>query len=189
MRKTFRFMLMASALGALSLAGAAGYAQSRKSAAIPRPRSRPTVVRAPKATPPSTAPVSLLNPDPMHPRGDLIEVSIKRQRLFAWRDGITVYRFIISTGRPGYDTPTGHYLIIAKYPTAWSEKWHVWMPWAMNWYGNYFIHQLPHFPGSTVNIGASKLGTPDSHGCIRVNVGDARTLFVWAAVGTPVWVH
>jgi len=140
------------------------------------------------SVPPPPAPVRL-NPDPMHRSGDLIEVSIDKQRLTAWRDGAIVFRFVISTGRPGYETPTGHYKILDKTENRWSRKWSVWMPYAMRWHEGYFIHQLPHKDGSSYNIGASKLGTPDSHGCVRVNVGDAERLFNWTAVGTPVWVH
>ncbi|MCA1833425.1 MAG: L,D-transpeptidase [Actinomycetota bacterium] len=129
------------------------------------------------------------NPDPRNPAGAVIEISIEHQRLTAWRDGRPVMRLVISTGRPGYETPTGHYKVIFKNRNAWSTKWGVWMPWAMNWHGNYFIHQLPHYPSSPVNIGASTLGKPASHGCVRVNVGDAESLFHWTKVGTPVWVH
>jgi lipoprotein-anchoring transpeptidase ErfK/SrfK len=147
------------------------------------------VVTTPSPSPTASVLPVLQNPDPQHRTGDVIEVSISQQRLTAWRDGRVVMRLVISTGRPGYDTPTGHYRVIAKYPKTWSAPWKVWMPWAMNWYGNYFIHQLPHFPGSSENIGASELGRPASHGCVRVNVGDAQRLYEWTAVGTPVWVH
>lgn len=131
----------------------------------------------------------LLNPDPKHPAGQLIEVSIKHQTLTAWRDGKIAYRFVISTGRKGYETPKGHYRILEKYENRWSYKWSVWMPYAMRWFEGYFIHQLPHKDGSSSNIGASKLGTPDSHGCVRVDVGDAKRLYKWTKIGTPVWVH
>jgi lipoprotein-anchoring transpeptidase ErfK/SrfK len=155
----------------------------------PAPAS-PSPTQVTLKTPPKPASrPALANPDSLHLEGDLIEVSIHSQRLTAWRDGHVVFRFVISTGRPGYETPAGHYKVISKTPNAWSRKWSVWMPWAMNWYGNYFIHQLPHYPGSKENIGASQLGTPASHGCVRVNVGDAERLFHWTGVGTPVWVH
>jgi hypothetical protein len=149
----------------------------------------PGVDHADPGDPHEPTPPVLLNPDPKHPAGRLIEISIKRQTLTAWRNGRVVYRFIISTGRKGYETPKGHYRILEKYENRWSRKWSVWMPYAMRWYQGYFIHQLPHKDGSSYNIGASKLGTPDSHGCIRVDVGDASTLFRWTKVGTPVWVH
>jgi lipoprotein-anchoring transpeptidase ErfK/SrfK len=128
----------------------------------------------------------------LHPRyakGDVIDISIRNQRVTAWHDGKVVMQFLISTGRPGYATPRGHYRVIFKSKRVFSYDWGVWMPYAMNWYGNYFIHQLPHYPGSTTYIGASQLGSPASHGCVRVNLGDAERLFNWAKTGTPVWVH
>jgi len=187
MRRIFHLTILAVALAALSVTAAARVGRSEAEPV--------TSATAPASPPPTQASLethprpAMSNPDPLHSQGRLIEVSIPRQMLTAWRDGHIMARFTISTGRPGYETPTGNYNIIAKNPNAWSRKWKVWMPWAMNWHGNYFIHQLPHYPGSTVNIGASKLGTPASHGCIRVNVGDAEWLFHWTATGTPVWVH
>jgi lipoprotein-anchoring transpeptidase ErfK/SrfK len=193
MRIIFRFMVVAVALAALPFAASAIHNPSEAAPVAP-------AVTSP-ASPPLTEasgehetnyrpthPVAM-NPDTLHRHGDLIEVSIEKQRLTAWHDGHIVHRFEISTGRPGYETPTGHYKVIAKIKNAWSRKWSVWMPWAMNWHGNYFIHQLPHKDGSSVDIGASRLGHPDSHGCVRVGVGNAETLFHWASVGTPVWVH
>jgi L,D-transpeptidase-like protein len=193
MRTIFRFTIVAVALAALSFGASALHAPSEAA-----PVASPTT--APASPPPTQAPNDFehdfhlhhevrINPDPLNRSGDLIEVSIDKQRLTAWHDGRVVYRFKISTGRPGYSTPTGHYKVLAKISNAWSRKWSVWMPWAMNWHGNYFIHQLPHKDGSSVNIGASKLGHPDSHGCVRVGVGNAETLFHWASIGTPVWVH
>jgi lipoprotein-anchoring transpeptidase ErfK/SrfK len=190
MKAKIRFMLAVAVLGAATAGVIAGNepVQARGTATLPH---APTVA-APAAEPtttPEPEPPAATNPDPLHPAGDLIEVSIAHQRLTAWRGGVTVYVFTISTGRPGYQTPTGHYKILEKYRNRWSRKWEVWMPYAMRWHNGYFIHQLPHANGSSYNIGASKLGKPDSHGCVRVNVGDAKTLFNWTAIGTPVWVH
>jgi len=129
------------------------------------------------------------NPDPLNLSGMLIEVSIAKQRLTAWKDGVVFMSTPISTGMPGYDTPPGHFHVIFKDVNAWSAKWGVVMPWALNIHGNYFIHQVTHYPGSTVNIGESTLGHPASHGCVRVGTGAAERLYNWARVGTPVWIH
>ncbi|MGH2794993.1 MAG: L,D-transpeptidase family protein [Actinomycetota bacterium] len=167
----------------------ASHAERAKAPIAAPPTATPTDAPiVPEPALPSPAPVAV-NPDPENPTGRLIEVSIKRQRLTAWRDGKIVYRFVISTGRRGYETPPGHYKILEKYKNRWSRKWSVWMPYAMRFFEGYFIHQLPHKDGSTYNIGATKLGMPDSHGCVRVDVGDAKQLFEWTKVGTPVWVH
>ena len=126
---------------------------------------------------------------PKRVSGTLIEVSIATQRLTAWQDGVVVLSTPISTGMPGYDTPPGHFHVLFKNPNAWSAKWGVIMPWALNIHGNYFIHQVTHYPGSTVNIGESRLGTRASHGCVRVGTAAAERLYRWARVGTPVWIH
>jgi lipoprotein-anchoring transpeptidase ErfK/SrfK len=188
MRTSFRLSIMVAALAALSSFAAVQQAHSDKPA-TPPPTATPSPPAVDAPVPTSTVEPAPENPDPRHPTGDVIEISIAKQRLTAWRDGRVVYRLVISTGRAGYETPPGHYKILEKYENRWSRKWSVWMPFAMRWYQGYFIHQLPHKDGSTYNIGASKLGRPDSHGCIRVNVGDAERLFRWTKVGTPVWVH
>jgi lipoprotein-anchoring transpeptidase ErfK/SrfK len=193
MRIIFRFMIVAVSLAALSFAASALHVPSEATpvASSVTAHASPPFTEAPGEHETNSRPTQsvAMNPDPLHRTGDLIEVSIEKQRLTAWDDGHIVHRFRISTGRPGYETPTGRFKVIVKIKNAWSRKWSVWMPWAMNWHGNYFIHQLPHKDGSSVNIGASRLGHPDSHGCVRVGVGNAEMLFHWASVGTPVWVH
>lgn len=139
--------------------------------------------------PGSVSRASKLNPDLENPTGMLIEVSITKQRLTAWKDGAVVMSGPISTGMPGYDTPTGHFHVIFKNAEAFSKTWGVVMPWALNFHGNYFLHQVTHYPNSTENIGLSKLGTRASHGCVREGIPFAERLYKWARVGTPVWIH
>lgn len=130
-----------------------------------------------------------LNPDPEQPFGDLIEISIDTQRLTAWRNGAIVYRFKISTARPGYTTPTGRFKVLNKARRWWSRQWGVWMPDALRFHGSYFIHSLPYVSDPSKRLGGHRLGRPDSHGCVRVGLGDSLLLWEWASVGTPVWVH
>lgn len=130
------------------------------------------------------------NPDSVNVHGALIEIDKVHQRLTAWQDGHVVMTFRISTGRVGWETPTGHYRVKYKNAKAYSYDWDVWMPWAMNWYGNYFIHELPYYDGASNNrIGTNELGRPASHGCVRVGLGNAEALYKWTAMRTPVWVH
>ena len=135
------------------------------------------------------APRISINPDPEHPFGNTIEVSTADQRLTAWRDGVIVYRFKISTARPGYRTPKGHFAVKLKARRYWSRQWQVWMPDALLFYGSYFIHSLPYASDPNRRIGERRLGTADSHGCVRVGIVDSKLLYEWASVGTPVWVH
>lgn len=130
-----------------------------------------------------------VNPDPKNRRGDLIEISIPRQRLTFWSDGRKEMSFLISTGRPGWETPAGRFEVYAKVTNGWSRQWKVVLPYMLPFHGNYTIHELPYYPGSSWRIGGSKLGAPDSHGCVRVGVGDAARLYQRTEIGTPVWIH
>ncbi|MGH2830913.1 MAG: L,D-transpeptidase [Actinomycetota bacterium] len=131
-----------------------------------------------------------VNPDAERPFGDLIEISIATQRLTAWRDGKIVHQFKVSTARPGYNTPRGRFEVLNKAQRWYSRQWQVWMPDALRFHGSYFIHALPYAPSApNVRFGAHRLGRPDSHGCVRVGIANAKVLYDWASVGTPVWVH
>ena len=131
-----------------------------------------------------------LNPDPLNPTGYLIEIRVHSQRLILWRNGERVLTADISTGRPGYETPEGRFHVYGKLRKAWSRPWQVWMPNMLAFHGNYSIHGLPYHPGEEDRpIGASRLGRPDSHGCVRIGPGDSEKLYDLAKVGTPVWIH
>jgi len=120
--------------------------------------------------------------------GKMIEISLATQTLTAWENGRAVRSFKVSTGRAGYRTPTGTFKVRAKGIKWWSRKWQVWMPYAMNFYGNYNLHSLPYSNPRKL-IGASRLGRPDSHGCVRIGPDNARWLYGWTPKGTPVWIH
>ena len=96
--------------------------------------------------------------------------------------------FPVSSGKPGMYTPTGHFVIDGKHKRAWSS-YGLWMPWWMSLQHGYFgIHELPEWPDGTKE-GEDHLGTPVSHGCIRLGVGPAEKLYHWAPVGTPVFIY
>jgi lipoprotein-anchoring transpeptidase ErfK/SrfK len=49
------------------------------------------------------------------------------------------------------------------------------------------LHELPEWPNGKKE-GANHLGTPVSHGCVRVGIGVAKKLYDWTPVGTKVVV-
>jgi len=190
----FRLVLAATVVAVISVCAASAPATSPERVVRVQPDAAAAAFKADDVfrEPPaqgSNGLSSRQNPDPQNLSGMLIEVSIAKQRLTAWKDGVVFMSTPISTGMPGYETPPGRFHVIFKDPNAWSAKWGVVMPWALNIHGNYFLHQVTHYPGSTVNIGESSLGHPASHGCVRVGVGAAEKLYRWARVGTPVWIH
>ena len=123
--------------------------------------------------------------------GKRIEVSISRQRMYVWEGERLLYDWVCSTGGPGSGTAVGRFKVQSKIPEAWASQWSLRMPY---WLGIYNvgslengIHALPIRANGTT-LWAGYLGTPVSYGCVILSTENARTLYRWADVGTPVWI-
>lgn len=124
--------------------------------------------------------------------GKRIEVNLSQQRMYVWQGDTLLYNWVCSSGEPGRNTATGHFQVLNKIPEAWASTWSLRMPY---WLGIYQagplqngIHALPILPDGRV-LWAGYLGTPVSYGCIILSTENARTLYNWAEIGTPVWIH
>lgn len=122
--------------------------------------------------------------------GKYIDVSLTYQNIVIFQDGKPLKAFLISSGIKGLYTPIGTFKIENKHPRAWSKKYGLWMPYWMAFLpsGEMGIHELPEWPGG-YKEGANHLGTPASHGCIRLGIGSAKEIYDWAEIGTPVVIH
>jgi len=115
-----------------------------------------------------------------------IEIDTKIQKLTLFIGGQPWKKFPISSGQASMPTPTGAYSIINKIENAWSNSYGLWMPyWLGLDKGQFGIHELPIWP-SGYREGEDHLGTPVSHGCIRLGIGPAQYIYERAAVGTEV---
>lgn len=125
----------------------------------------------------------------MYP-GKYIEVDLSSQHLVAFDGDQKFMEAGVSTGKWSTPTPIGTFAIQpGKSPRAWSSLADLWMPDWMPFIGNsYGIHALPEWPNG-YKEGADHIGTPVSHGCIRLTDADAEKLYPWADVGTVVYVH
>ena len=105
----------------------------------------------------------------------------------------TVLRDYPVTGRPGWPRP-GSYHVFSKVPVAASPKYHVTFDWMVRFaHGqelNIGFHDIPRLMGSGIKIQAdAQLGAPIGHGgCVRQRTVDAKWLYAWATIGTPVTV-
>ena len=117
---------------------------------------------APVQTPPVKDGDLFIEPD-----DDKIDISDQRMNIFV--NGRRYHSFKVSTARRGYVTPTGSWR-----PTRIHKMWHSRkydmspMPYSVFFKGGYAVH-------GTNSI--SRLGTPASHGCIRLHPSDARTFY------------
>jgi ankyrin repeat protein len=107
-----------------------------------------------------------------------LEISLALQRVALVKDGVPVYRTQCSTGRAGYSTKTGEFVITNKERNHRSTIYHVDMP--------YFMRL------SCLDFGMHAGYVPDhpaSHGCIRLPEDAARKFFSEIPVGTLVTVQ
>lgn len=118
-----------------------------------------------------------------------IEIDLKNQKLNYFVSGIKWKEFKISSGKRSMPTPKGEFKIVNKAKKAWSKTYGLWMP---NWLGlnkaGIGIHELPIWPGG-YREGEKHLGTPVSHGCVRLGVKEAPYLFERLGVGTNVKIY
>jgi LysM repeat protein len=124
-------------------------------------------------------------------RGKRVVISLSEQHLYAYEDDRLVHSFVVSSGAPPHYTRTGRFTIQSKVPNAYGSAWDIWMPY---WLGIYWagstengIHALPVTQNGQT-LWAGHLGTPVSYGCIVLDTYEARLLYEWAPVGTPVHI-
>jgi hypothetical protein len=113
------------------------------------------------------------------PRGPmLIVISLAEQRAYVYRNGVRIGMSAVSTGKPGYDTPTGVFTILQKHREHYSSI-----------YDNAPMPFMQRLTWSGVALHAGKLpGYPASHGCIRLPYAFSEKLFGTTATGMTVVV-
>lgn len=120
--------------------------------------------------------------------GKYIEINLSEQRLYLFNGTNAEGNFIISSGKASMPSPEGTFTVQNKNSRAWSATYKLYMPYWMSIGGLYGIHELPEWPGG-YKEGEAHLGTPVSHGCVRLGVGAAETVYNWTPEGTPVFIH
>ena len=107
-----------------------------------------------------------------------IEISLATQHVSLIKDGVPVLNSICSTGREGYGTKRGYFVITDKERNHRSTIYHVDMPYFMRLSClDFGMHEgvVPNYPAS--------------HGCIRLPGETARKLFAEIPIGTLVTVQ
>jgi ankyrin repeat protein len=107
-----------------------------------------------------------------------LEISLALQRVALVKNGVPVYQTQCSTGRPGYSTKRGEFVITNKERNHRSTIYHVEMPYFMRLSCLDFGMHAGYVPNR-----------PASHGCIRLPEDAARKFFSEIPVGTLVTVQ
>lgn len=117
-----------------------------------------------------------------------IHIDLAQQVLVAYRGKRPVFATLVSSGKKGFDTPTGLYRIHHKHISTTmkgsSEEEGVYeveeVPWALYYHEGYAIHGA---------YWHNRFGQTKSHGCTNVAPADARWLFFWTQPAVPAGWH
>jgi lipoprotein-anchoring transpeptidase ErfK/SrfK len=100
----------------------------------------------------------------------LINIDKAIQKMTVFLDGEQRYEWPVSTGLPGYTTPSGTYTASSMNEIWYSKQWdNAPMPHAV------FFTKDGHAIHGTYDV--KRLGKPASHGCVRISPENAATLY------------
>lgn len=96
-------------------------------------------------------------------------INVSEQTMQVIRYGRVIYTWRVSTARRGYVTPTGSWRPKRMHRMWYSRKYDMSpMPYAVFYNGGYAVH------GTNA---VSRLGTPASHGCVRLDTSNAAKFY------------
>lgn len=83
----------------------------------------------------------------------------------------------VSTGTAATPTPAGSFRAYRQERQSWSVPFRVWLPWASYSTGGVAFHGYPEVPTYRA-----------SHGCVRIPLSEAPTVYGFARVGVLIRV-
>lgn len=160
----------------------------------------PEVAWQPKPTPPPppkpTAP-SIQRPASIGAGQRWVDVNLSRQWVVAAEGDVAVYSAPATTGKAGFETPTGMFQVFGRVFNETMDSATVGIP--RNSAEGYYLKDVfytQYFAAGGVALHynywqpASVFGAyRTSHGCVGLRYADAQFLWNFATFGTPVYVH
>lgn len=139
------------------------------------------------------------NDQPLHPYKLYVDRRDQRVYIYQWNDSTEAYdirykSFICSTGKKGSETPAGTYYQDTGPAARWHyfKEFNCWAQYAYSIQGNVLFHSVLYKKQDEKTLTKSSvrnLGTPASHGCVRLKVEDAKWIWDNCPVGTTVVVE
>lgn len=118
-------------------------------------------------------------------RKNFLEVNFSEMKVKLYKDGQVIKEVqILARGDPqGWGgSALGIYKILSGNKLSYSVISEVYMPYALHYYGKYWLHGEPYYPGG------EKLISSVSGGCIRLLDKDAKEIYELSELGMPVVV-
>jgi hypothetical protein len=115
--------------------------------------------------------------------GKSVVINLTTNILILQNDGGVIDAFpIITQGKPGsyYETLGGVFINDTKEENHFSTIGHVYMPYSVHVFGNYFIHGIPRF------LDGTQVSSAYSGGCVRLRDEDAKKVYDFITPGTTI---
>ena len=162
--------------------------------------SAPSASSALSSAPASSAPSSAPSSQPAQSAADAevtlaqasrplrVQVSLAQQEVTVLdAKGRTVEAFVCSSGKIGEETPTGTYVVSDRGKSFYNPQIQEGAYYWTRFNGAYLFHSVPFDEDYRMEPEeAEKLGTPASHGCVRLPVEDAKWIYDNIPKGTKV---
>ena len=116
---------------------------------------------------------------------DFLEVNLQAMKIKLWQKGeLKKEVSILAKGDPqGWGgSASGLYKILSGNKLSFSIIANVYMPYALHYYGKYYIHGEPYYPDG------EKLSSEVSGGCLRLSDKDAKTIYEMTELNMPVLI-
>lgn len=119
-----------------------------------------------------------------------IDVDLSVQKVFVYYKDKLIRGMICSGGTEEKSTPRGEYETNQKIEKSWVDKYNMGAYYWIRFYNEYLFHSVPYDKnGEFIQEEIDKLGTPASHGCIRLALEDAKWLYETLPLGVKVVIY
>ena len=118
-------------------------------------------------------------------QANFLEVHLSEMEIRVYKNGVLEKAMpILIKGDPqGWGgTAAGLYKIKSGHIAGFSVASDVYMPYSLSFYGKYYVHGIPYYPGG------GKLVSDVSGGCLRLSDEDAEFVYNAAEIGMPILV-
>lgn len=176
--------------------GKTNAAQTPAPTAAPTPTPTAAPTPSPAVTPAPKDPQPVLSEKLPTSTKYVILVDISDQKVYVYKNGSIIRTMICSTGLPGKDTetPVGNFHITKYRGTFFYNSSSDVQEGAKYWVGfigaNFLFHSVPTDKnGNILQDEAEKLGTPASHGCVRMSMDNAKWFYETIPTGSNVIIQ
>ncbi len=116
---------------------------------------------------------------------DFLKVNLAEMKIALYKEGFLIKEaYILTKGNSDNwgGSAAGLYRILSGNKASFSIGSGVYMPYALHYYGKYYIHGIPYYPGGV------KFDSLFSGGCLRLSDKDAEAIYELSDLNMPVLI-